>query len=45
MSGPEINFYADDAEEFKHTLHPSQTVTFQDNVNKLKDWSDRWLFK
>jgi ribonucleases P/MRP protein subunit RPP40 len=42
-SGSEIYLYLDNAKVFKHILNSSHTVTLQDDVNKLKDWSDKWL--
>lgn len=42
MSGSEICLCTDDDKVFKHILNPSHTVTLQDDVNKLNNWSGRW---
>jgi hypothetical protein len=43
--GSDIYLYADDAKIFKHITNNEDCKGLQDDINRVKDWSDKWLLK
>ena len=47
ISSYDVNLYlyADDAKVYKTIKNSEDNITLQAAVNKIKDWSDKWLLK
>jgi len=40
-----LTVYADDAKLFRHISTSQNSLSLQDDINKLTHWTDEWLIK